>query len=64
MAGYIVAFSFGRGVYEEIARAKKDGFIISLISVQEILDKNFPLISIGKENKKRKLKSTDGKELF
>jgi DNA modification methylase len=45
MAGYIVAFSFTKGVYEEVSRAKKDGFLISLVTVQNILDKEIPIIS-------------------
>jgi len=43
MHGYIVAFSFGRGANEEVARAKKDGFRIQLITVQDILDKKIRL---------------------
>lgn len=39
MKGYIVAFSFGKGSYEEVARAKKDGIEIQLVTVQDILDK-------------------------
>jgi DNA modification methylase len=62
--GYIVAFSFGKGVYEEVARAKKDGFIIMLITVQDILDKKFPIIPITKEIKRKPSKSSEEKELF
>ncbi len=43
MKGYIVAFSFGRGAHEEVARAKKDGIEITLIPVQDILDKKLSL---------------------
>jgi len=64
IAGYIVAFSFGKGVYEEVARAKKDGFIITLIPVQDILDKKIPIVSIAKETKKRPSKSPEDKNLF
>lgn len=64
MEGYIVAFSFGRGVYEEIARAKKDGFAITLITVQDILDKKFPIVPITKEIKRKSSKSSEEKELF
>jgi DNA modification methylase len=64
MEGYIVAFSFGRGVYEEIARAKKDGFAITLITVQDILDKKFPIVSFTKEIKRKSSKSSKEKELF
>ena len=43
MKGYIVAFSFGKGAREEVARAKKQGIDINLITVQDILDKKFVL---------------------
>lgn len=37
--GYIVAFSFGSGAYEEVARARaKDGIDIKLKTVKELLD--------------------------
>jgi tRNA G10 N-methylase Trm11 len=41
--GYIIAFSFGKGAYEEAARAKleKDSLDIKLVRVDE-LDKYFP----------------------
>ena len=39
MKGYIVAFSFTKGAYEEVARVKKEGIEIELIKVQDILDK-------------------------
>jgi len=39
MKGHIVAFSFGKGAYEEVSRAKKDGMEIHLVTVQDILDK-------------------------
>lgn len=35
--GYIVAFSFTKGTYEEVARAKKDGLDIKLIEVEDLL---------------------------
>ncbi len=36
--GYIVAFSFGRGAYEEAARVKgKDGLTIVLLTVADLL---------------------------
>lgn len=39
--GIIVAFSFGKGAYEEVARAKnQDGLDIQLKPVQEIIDEN------------------------
>lgn len=41
LKGYIVAFSFGKGAHEEAARAKKDGYDILLVTVQDILDKKF-----------------------
>jgi DNA modification methylase len=37
--GYIVAFSFTKGAYEEVARVKREGVDIELIEVQDILDK-------------------------
>ena len=45
--GYIVAFSFTKGAYEEVARAKKDGFKIELINVQRLLDKKFTIAKEG-----------------
>jgi hypothetical protein len=37
--GIIVAFSFGKGAYEEAARSKnKDALEITLMTVEEILD--------------------------
>ncbi|MGH3795558.1 MAG: DNA methyltransferase [Pseudonocardiaceae bacterium] len=40
--GYIVAFSFTRGAYEEAARAKtKAGLNISLVTIPELLSGNF-----------------------
>ena len=47
MKGYIIAFSFGKGAKEEVVRAKKDGFDISLITVQDILDKKFKSVPTG-----------------
>jgi alpha/beta superfamily hydrolase len=41
MKGIIIGFSFGSGIKEEIARAKKDGFDIQLVEVQDILNKRF-----------------------
>ena len=35
--GYIVAFSFSRGAYEEVARAQKDGLFIDLLTVDKLL---------------------------
>ena len=44
--GYIVAFSFGKGAYEEVARLKNEGseLEIKLITVQELLDKKKTLL--------------------
>ncbi len=39
MTGYMVAFSFTKGAYEEVARIRKEGIIIELITAQDILDK-------------------------
>jgi DNA modification methylase len=36
--GYIVAFSFGRGAHEEVARVKSDGLEIALVPVSTLLD--------------------------
>ncbi|MBN2330280.1 MAG: restriction endonuclease [Candidatus Aenigmarchaeota archaeon] len=36
--GIFVAFSFGKGAYEEAARAKNDGIEIKLITVKELLE--------------------------
>ncbi len=41
--GYVVAFSFGRGAKEEVARAKKDNINIILITAEDILNKTFSL---------------------
>ncbi|GAH87882.1 unnamed protein product, partial [marine sediment metagenome] len=30
--GYIIALSFGKGAYEEVARVKKDGLFIELLT--------------------------------
>jgi len=35
--GYIIAFSFTKGTYEEVARAKGDGLDIKLIRVEDLL---------------------------
>ena len=42
--GYIVAFSFGKGAYEEAARVKKEGLDIKLIRVSELLNKKEPIL--------------------
>jgi hypothetical protein len=41
MKGYIIGFSFGKGAYEEVARIKKEGIEIILVTVQDILDKKY-----------------------
>jgi DNA modification methylase len=35
--GYIIALSFGKGAYEEVARVKKDGLFIELLTVDKLL---------------------------
>jgi len=35
--GYIIAFSFGKGAYEEVAEAQKDGLFIDLLTVDKLL---------------------------
>lgn len=43
--GYIVAFSFTKGSYEEVARIKsKEGLDIKLITVKDLLEKKKPII--------------------
>ena len=42
--GYIVAFSFTKGAYEETARIKKEGLEIKLIKVSELLNKKEPIL--------------------
>jgi DNA modification methylase len=42
--GYIVAFSFSKGAYEEAARIKKEGLEIKLIKVSELLNKKGPIL--------------------
>lgn len=46
MRGYIIAFSFGKGAIEEVARVKREGIEIELVTIQEILNKKF---SVNKE---------------
>ena len=42
--GYVIAFSFGRGAHEEVARAKtKMGLDIDPVSVEELLNQSHPL---------------------
>ena len=42
--GYVIAFSFGRGAHEEVARARaKMGLDIELVPVQDLLDRTHPL---------------------
>jgi DNA modification methylase len=41
MKGYIVGFSFGKGAKEEVARVKKEGIFIELITVDDILNKGY-----------------------
>jgi len=43
--GYIVAFSFSKGAYEEVARIKsKEGLEIKLITIEELLNKKKPIL--------------------
>jgi len=43
--GYIVAFSFTKGAYEEVARIKNKGELeIKLITVKDLLEKKKPII--------------------
>jgi len=41
--GYIVAFSFGKGAYEEVARVKQNGLSIELLTVDKLLEYEEPL---------------------
>lgn len=50
MKGYIVAFSFGKGAREEIARVKKEGINITFVTVQDILDKKFSVLPSPERN--------------
>ena len=56
-----MAFSFGKGAREEVARVKKEGIDITLITVQDILDKKFSVLpsseNSGPVKKERKRKS-------
>jgi len=36
--GYIIAFSFGKGAHEEVARVKKEGLFIELLTVDKLLE--------------------------
>jgi len=36
--GHIIAFSFGKGAYEEVARAKQRGLHIELLAVDKLLE--------------------------
>ena len=40
--GYIVAFSFGKGAYEEVAEAKQRGLHIDLLTVDKLLEYEEP----------------------
>lgn len=55
--GYIVALSFGKGAHEEAARAKKDGLLIQLIKVQDIIDKKF-VVKVGYESQEQPITET------
>ena len=38
-SGAIVAFSFGRGAHEEVARVKKKGVTIHLLTVKDLVER-------------------------
>jgi SAM-dependent methyltransferase len=40
--GYIIAFSFGKGAYEEVARVKQDGLFIELLTIDKLLEYEEP----------------------
>jgi len=64
MIGYVVAFSFGKGAYEEVARVKKEGIEIKLITVKDILDKKIKLISQVNVNDDKKNNNNKQDRLF
>ena len=48
--GFVIAFSFGRGAHEEVARVKHQGLEIHLVTVQDLLsrlDEVFVLVGIS-----------------
>ncbi len=47
--GYIIAFIFTKGAKEEVALTKKEGIVIRLIIVKEILDKKLVMIIVRRE---------------
>ncbi|MBN1392083.1 MAG: hypothetical protein JW947_04690 [Sedimentisphaerales bacterium] len=67
MSANIAAFSFGKGAREEVARAKKEGIDITLITIQDILDKKFSVLPSAeskvtvKKGKRGKLRTTVGR---
>ena len=40
--GYIIAFSFTKGAYEEVAEAKSRGLFIELLAVDKLLEYEEP----------------------
>ena len=40
--GYIIAFSFGKGAYEEVAQVKGQGLHIELLAVDKLLEYEEP----------------------
>jgi len=40
--GFIIALSFGKGAYEEVARIKKEGLFIELLTVDKLLEYEEP----------------------
>jgi len=53
--GYVVAFSYTKGAYEEVARAKGEGMKIELITVGDILDKKVKIRQIVSPNEQNNL---------
>lgn len=43
--GFIVAFSFGKGAHEEVARAKREGLTVTLVTVERLLEDPSDLIT-------------------
>ena len=55
LCGYVVALSFTKGAYEEVARVKKEGVDIGLITAQDILDKKVKVTQDVSSNEQNNL---------
>ena len=45
--GYVIAFSFTKGAYDEAARARDDGLEVTLVRVDELVRKDYELRAFG-----------------